>query len=374
MKRNLLRSLTLVLAFAVSGAPVAAQSVSLSLEASVDEVTTCLRDEVAVTVKVANPDRVDIAGYQLFLRFPAESFEVLRYEAENLTQFVEVGAPSPLGEGFEPCTASDVTDDWDDRRGADVVGVVVSGFSGVNSEDFDDRELTLGRFVFGVIGAPTDGETLPFAFNEETCHVPLRQSCVVIDDDGDVVETAIGEPVSVPVVDGGPSVDTFTCRESGELVLLRWSGATAGVDGFVLERDGDVIATLPPAFSEFTDSTAPEGGVEYVLLAVVDNQEGCRTPCYLERQLARFVRGDTNEDQVFDISDGITLLNYLFLENVLPCLDTGDVDDDGRINLTDVVDILNFLFSPGGGPPPRPPFPNVGSDPTPDDLVCEREG
>jgi hypothetical protein len=82
-----------------------------------------------------------------------------------------------------------------------------------------------------------------------------------------------------------------------------------------------------------------------------------------------FVRGDPNADRRVDLSDGIYILNYLFLTGAVPrCLDAMDIDDDGRLVLTDAIGLLNHIFL--GGPPPPAPYPQAGGDPTPDDLQC----
>ena len=42
-----------------------------------------------------------------------------------------------------------------------------------------------------------------------------------------------------------------------------------------------------------------------------------------------FLRGDGNDDGTIDLTDAITILNYLFLGGVVPgCLDAADADDD----------------------------------------------
>ena len=86
--------------------------------------------------------------------------------------------------------------------------------------------------------------------------------------------------------------------------------------------------------------------------------------------LPGFVRGEANGDQGVDISDAITILQYLFgVSNELPCLDAGDANDDGAIDLGDAIGTLNLVF--GGGPAQLPPpFGQCGTDPTPDNLGC----
>lgn len=82
-----------------------------------------------------------------------------------------------------------------------------------------------------------------------------------------------------------------------------------------------------------------------------------------------FTRGDANRDGRVDISDAIAILNYLFLGGPMFCVDTADVDDETGTNVTDPIFLLRHLFM--GGPPPPPPFPEKGLDPTDDDgLGC----
>ena len=83
----------------------------------------------------------------------------------------------------------------------------------------------------------------------------------------------------------------------------------------------------------------------------------------------RFVRGDANADDSINITDGIFVLNYLFLGgDDPPCEDAADANDDGGLNITDGIFILNFLFLGGATPPP--PQEACGPDPGTDELGC----
>jgi len=83
---------------------------------------------------------------------------------------------------------------------------------------------------------------------------------------------------------------------------------------------------------------------------------------------AVFIRSDANDDGTTDLSDGVAILNELFLgvpaRNA--CKDALDANDDGANDLSDGVYVLNYLFQ--GGPAPPSPFPAPGADPTPDAL------
>ena len=88
-----------------------------------------------------------------------------------------------------------------------------------------------------------------------------------------------------------------------------------------------------------------------------------------------FNRGDANADGIINITDGIFVLNYLFLGGGTPtCLEAANGNDDAVINITDGIFILNYLFL--GGPEPPAPGPTdapCGPDPvdSPSDLGCD---
>jgi hypothetical protein len=82
-----------------------------------------------------------------------------------------------------------------------------------------------------------------------------------------------------------------------------------------------------------------------------------------------FVRSDANEDGRIDISDAIAVFSVLFLgAPPFVCRDAADANDDGGLDLSDGVFTLVYLFALG--PPPPPPFPKLGPDPTLDALSC----
>jgi len=84
-----------------------------------------------------------------------------------------------------------------------------------------------------------------------------------------------------------------------------------------------------------------------------------------------FKRGDADEDGCVQIGDAVRILGYLFAGAESPsCVDAVDTNDDGRVNIGDALRLLYYLF--GGGLPFPPPFFCCGTDPTPDQLACER--
>lgn len=82
-----------------------------------------------------------------------------------------------------------------------------------------------------------------------------------------------------------------------------------------------------------------------------------------------FVRSDCNADGGVNVADAVFTLDYLFSSGTSPlCLDACDVSDDGSIDIGDAVSALSFLFSSGAAP--AMPYPDCGTDPTPDALDC----
>lgn len=82
-----------------------------------------------------------------------------------------------------------------------------------------------------------------------------------------------------------------------------------------------------------------------------------------------FIRGDINGSKTLDISDCIGILLYMFqgAQNV-SCEDHADFDDNGNVEIADSISLIRYLFLKGEAPPE--PFPNPGTDPTPDANTC----
>jgi hypothetical protein len=148
--------------------------------------------------------------------------------------------------------------------------------------------------------------------------------------------------------------------------------------GFRLDRDGDQVLIVQPGspgqpaavidamgFGPLSGDTAfgrLECGGEPQVLARP-------TPGEANVGAVPFRRGDATADGVTNLTDPISILNFLFLGGSSPpCPDAADADDSGGVDITDAVRILNFLFL-GGSPPPAP-FPACGADPSQDGLEC----
>jgi hypothetical protein len=112
------------------------------------------------------------------------------------------------------------------------------------------------------------------------------------------------------------------------------------------------------------------------------NRDGIPDEC----QSPPFHRGDTNGDGMVDVSDGLCLLEYLFLGTAGSrgpgggspggCLNAADANDDGAVDCSDPIFVLGWLFRgtaapPPPGPPPAPCGRDNDAPGSPGDLGCE---
>ena len=80
-----------------------------------------------------------------------------------------------------------------------------------------------------------------------------------------------------------------------------------------------------------------------------------------------FIRGDINSDERVNVNDAVALLNYLFSDGKISCLDAADVDDSGIIDINDAIYLLHYLFFREFAiPEPN----SLGHDSTQDELIC----
>ena len=104
--------------------------------------------------------------------------------------------------------------------------------------------------------------------------------------------------------------------------------------------------------------TVPGLGVITRLLTTVANRHN-------------FVRGDSNRDNIVNLSDPIFTLGYLFQDGEdVRCRDAADANDDGAVTISDPVFSLYALLVPGSDPFTAP-FPEEGQDPSSDTIGCE---
>ncbi len=181
-----------------------------------------------------------------------------------------------------------------------------------------------------------------------------------------------------------------------EIVLTASQAAEAAIVGFWAVDDGvlsvrinDEALPIPGAAGFMTPTYFPPDaglgsfreGMNVLSFEVQNggtagNPTGLRVDAFVvagETGLQEFLRGDANADGSVNITDGIFVLNYLFLGGPAPpCLEAANPNDDDSINITDGIYVLNYLFL--GGPDPAPPGPSdCGAEPlgSPSYLGCD---
>ncbi len=132
---------------------------------------------------------------------------------------------------------------------------------------------------------------------------------------------------------------------------------------FTFEATGKVDLTTKSDGSSYNADA-----IKFVPAGVVCSDAQAPFP----KERIEFLRGDINGDNKLDISDTITVLNFLFKEGkAISCEDAADANNDGKIDISDAIFMLSYLYQ--GGPALAEPFKEgPGFDPSPeDDLTCE---
>ncbi|MCZ6794386.1 MAG: hypothetical protein O7J95_12315 [Planctomycetota bacterium] len=351
--------------------PSASFAQDVDVELALEPVSTTLRpcDELEVDVVLRVVGAVRVSGYQLFLRFPAEHFEALRFEPQAIDATVFEAGPPPFGHGFPGCVAADP---WDDGAGEDVVAVAATVIAeGGGGEPIAAGRTVVGRLVFRPRSGPVAVDETTFRLNTESCELTFQQTTRVFDGETVVVDALLSGVFAVEVLESGPPVENLTCQETGpDEATLSWDPPGAGTESVEVYRNGTRIVVLPNDAIRFVDGVDGVPARRYEVAFVLGaGHEACgRASCEIAFDVV-FVRGDANSDDSVNISDPVTVLRHLFQGLSIRCRDAADGNDDGDLNLTDAVFILDHLFRGGGAPPA--PFPQPGLDPTDDPLGCE---
>jgi hypothetical protein len=192
-----------------------------------------------------------------------------------------------------------------------------------------------------------------------------------IDLDGTISE-AFGAEFFAPVIENDRGYCTIGLLMDAVPPFDNQSIPATGFDTLVANADVMVLEAAPDAtgvdLNLATVVGDPPVGNAFVVGfdSVVPETESGRLALLVERP---FLRGDINDDGGVDISDAVWTLQWLFLGLHNPeCQKAGDTNDTGKVLLDDVLLLLQYQF--WGGITLPAPFPELGFDPTPDDLFC----
>ena len=171
-----------------------------------------------------------------------------------------------------------------------------------------------------------------------------------------------------PVPDPVRGISCTFDREIG-LFHFRWQpGADTWVEGEIRFPGTTAITTVPEGTTEI--DVAPADGGDVALVAFRNDAGYFSEPeiVVCNEILPAFIRGDCDLSGRVEFVDALVELNVLFLEAPRwKCDDACDANDDGDLDLTDPITVLQYLFLEG----PPPPFPGperCDIDPTIDFL------
>ena len=159
----------------------------------------------------------------------------------------------------------------------------------------------------------------------------------------------------------GPSIGASRTGDEGASWKRSHTGSLRGTNALARQR-GDGVNYVVLFNKRSTTGSSYATQIRVILDAAIES--------LVQTEFGLFVRGDSNGDGSIDVSDAVHILLTLFSGKSRDCEDAQDVNDDGNVDISDPVTLLNYLFR--AMPHPTSPFPRTGTDPTPDDLDCER--
>lgn len=154
-----------------------------------------------------------------------------------------------------------------------------------------------------------------------------------------------------------PASGEYTLKlKASESGLFTLSVETVDADGAMsgaleyasvpVRRGGEGRVVLSPSVEspELVLDVDGDGADDFILMPGED------VPDEIKRRFT--MRGDANLDAAIDISDGVFILNFLFLGGDGPaCADIANANSDGQVDMSDAVFLFSYLFL--GGPAPE---------------------
>ena len=178
-----------------------------------------------------------------------------------------------------------------------------------------------GRLITGVLLLAVLTVVLPGHRHALAWIAEIEQPCQGTDICGFHVEVTTADGA---VVLGGIDVPAAGC-------------GTHRLDISALLSDVDDSGLSPPQLRVWSVNCAgiPSASYDWV---IVDLDSRCSGMTRTSHD------GKANHDSLFDISDPIYLLSYLFLGGPRPCSNSADANNDGNLDLSDAIFLLELLF------------------------------
>ena len=148
-------------------------------------------------------------------------------------------------------------------------------------------------------------------------------------------------------------------------------GALAGSPEGLPSAVVDALRFVPPVSEPGPDGEVEPYGYVVEVRNLIDELRA-RWPSPPDPDSPRFLRGDSNDSSVVDLSDAVFTLGFLFLGGDRPgCMAAADSNGDGVVNIADTSHSLNHLFLGGSAPPG--PYPDCGTSDRASDEALECE-
>ena len=251
------------------------------------------------------------------------------------------------------------------------------------------------RFEDAELQPVTDGLSLSHVETAPVCRTAAATVTRDIDTGVEVEglpawsDWAFGAPVPVTLAFSNVRVQSGPCDAAGTVSVVEtypseWIAEDAS-DGGIIDGTANTITwnIQPSVDGSVSYTVTPRGAAADVSFSgriaepsshIVRRIGGENTVVYAdvpEPPGALFRRGDIDAVGGIVLSDGVFLLNFLFLGGGRPtCDDAADANDSGTLDISTAVYLFNWLFA-GGSPPPAPGPKVCGDDPTPDELDCD---
>jgi hypothetical protein len=222
----------------------------------------------------------------------------------------------------------------------------------------------LGPAIWEVdLAAPTAIDGIVLHNRDSCCGSRLRDVIVSVHDisfrDDFALDPLIQETTDVefPLWEGAAIWESDLLNPENQLGVFPLGPDSIEIDLVGEGVVGQFVRVTRIPDIDLSGSGAQGNADEATVLSLGEVQviEGSSVP-----QGVRFVRGDPNSDGTINLTDGIVILNYLFLGAAAPsCMDAADVDDDGgeKPAITDAIRLFGWLYL--GGVPPVAPSPTT---------------